>query len=118
LLQALQIKKLGGAKRVPLDHLVVLYGLVASLGPIANWDIAISGGRTDVDTSNYQTSREGVYAAGDIAGYPNKQKLILSGFHEAALALRHAYKLARPDKTRTHVHSSMDTRLTQAILDK
>ena len=115
-LTALHIKQRDGEKRIEIDHLVVLYGLVASLGPIHDWNLAISAGRTTVDTVNYQTSVEGIFAAGDIAGYPNKQKLILSGFHEAALALRHAYKLARPDKARTHIHSSYDQRLSATIL--
>jgi len=115
-LKALHLKQRDGETRIEVDQLVVLYGLVASLGPIQDWHLAISAGRTTVDTMHYQTSVEGIYAAGDIAGYPNKQKLILSGFHEAALALRHAYKLARPDKARTHIHSSYDQRLSTTIL--
>ena len=115
-LTALHLKQRDGEKRLEIDQLIVLYGLVASLGPIHDWNVAISAGRTTVDTVNYQTSVEGIFAAGDIAGYPNKQKLILSGFHEAALALRHAYKLARPDKARTHIHSSYDQRLSTKIL--
>lgn len=115
-LKALTLKQRDGDARIEIDQLIVLYGLVASLGPIHDWHLAISAGRTTVDPTNYQTSVEGIFAAGDIAGYPNKQKLILSGFHEAALALRHAYKLARPDKARTHVHSSYDQRLSTTIL--
>lgn len=115
-LDALLLKQRDGDKTLPVDQLVVLYGLVASLGPINDWGLDLAGGRTTVDTTRYQTSIDGVFAAGDIAGYANKQKLILSGFHEAALALRHAYTFARPDKTRTHVHSSYDPRLASAIL--
>jgi thioredoxin reductase (NADPH) len=85
------------------------------LGPIANWGLKIAGGRVDVDTSNYESSRPGIFAVGDIANYPNKQKLILSGFHEASLALRKAYTYAYPDKKRVHVHSSYDAGLAERI---
>ncbi|MGI4857859.1 MAG: NAD(P)/FAD-dependent oxidoreductase [Janthinobacterium lividum] len=117
-LTALQIKRRDGEARVPADQLIVLYGLVASLGPIGQWGLTITGGRAEVDTNHYQTSLPGVFAAGDIAHYPNKQKLILSGFHEAALALRAAYRIARPDQTRTHIHSSYDPRLAATVLGK
>jgi len=93
----------------------VLYGLVADLGPIAKWGLEIAGGRVNVDTSNYESTRPGIFAVGDIANYPNKQKLILSGFHEASLALRKAFTYAYPEKKRTHVHSSYDAGLAERI---
>jgi thioredoxin reductase (NADPH) len=77
--------------------------------------LSIHGGRVDVDTSNYESSRPGIFAVGDIANYPNKQKLILSGFHEASLALRKAYSYAYPDKKRVHVHSSYDAKLAEKV---
>jgi thioredoxin reductase (NADPH) len=94
---------------------LVLFGLVADLGPIAKWGVEVQGGRITVDTSNYESTRPGIFAAGDIAGYPNKQKLILSGFHEASLALRKAYNYAFPDKKRVHVHSSYDAKLAERV---
>jgi len=114
-LASIEIRQIGGAAQINADHLVVLYGLVADLGPIAKWGIEIAGGRVNVDTSNYESSRPGIFAVGDIANYPNKQKLILSGFHEASLALRKAYTYAYPDKKRTHVHSSYDAGLAERI---
>ncbi|WP_347556526.1 NAD(P)/FAD-dependent oxidoreductase [Robbsia sp. KACC 23696] len=114
-LAAVTVTQRDGAYIVDADQLVVLYGLVAALGPISGWGLEIAGGRTTVDPLHYETSIPRVYAAGDIAGYGNKQKLILSGFHEAALALRHAYRHARPDKSRTHIHSSYDARLAALI---
>ncbi|HEY1608343.1 MAG TPA: NAD(P)/FAD-dependent oxidoreductase, partial [Paraburkholderia sp.] len=75
----------------------------------------VEAGRIVVDTSYYESSLPGVFAAGDIAGYPNKQRLILSGFHEASLALRKAYGYAFPDKKRVHVHSSYDTKLAERV---
>jgi thioredoxin reductase (NADPH) len=115
-LQAIDIAQIGGKTTLPADQLVVLYGLVADLGPIANWGLDIRAGRIAVDTSAYESSRPGIFAVGDIATYPNKQKLILSGFHEASLALRKAYAYAYPDKKRVHVHSSYDQGLSARIL--
>jgi len=115
-LESIDIKQAGGVTtRVDAGQFVVLYGLVADLGPIATWGIESVAGRLNVDTSNYETSRPGIFAVGDIANYPNKQKLILSGFHEASLALRKAYAYAYPDKKRVHVHSSYDAKLAERV---
>jgi thioredoxin reductase (NADPH) len=115
-LESVDVKQIGGTVTLPADQLIALYGLVADLGPIAEWGLDIRAGRVAVDTSGYESSRPGIFAAGDIAGYPNKQKLILSGFHEASLALRKAYAYAYPDKKRVHVHSSYDPKLSERIL--
>ncbi|KQR90296.1 ferredoxin-NADP reductase [Burkholderia sp. Leaf177] len=114
-LASIEIRQIGGTAQIEADHLVVLYGLVADLGPIAKWGLEIAGGRVNVDTSNYESTRPGIFAVGDIANYPNKQKLILSGFHEASLALRKAFTYAYPEKKRTHVHSSYDSGLAERI---
>jgi thioredoxin reductase (NADPH) len=114
-LKSIEIRQIGSATQVDADHLLVLYGLVADLGPIATWGMKVMGGRVEVDTSNYESSRPGIFAVGDIATYPNKQKLILSGFHEASLALRKAYAYAYPEKKRVHVHSSYDAGLAERI---
>lgn len=114
-LKALTLRHIEGETELEAEHLVALYGLVADLGPIAQWGLTIHGGRLNVDTSNYESSRPGIFAVGDIANYPNKQKLILSGFHEASLALRKAYAYAYPDKKRTHVHSSYDAKLAEKL---
>jgi thioredoxin reductase (NADPH) len=115
-LKSIDVKTLGGDVAIETDHLIALYGLVADLGPIAQWGLDVRAGRVAVDTSNYETSLPGIFGVGDIAIYPNKQKLILSGFHEASLALRKAYAYAFPDKKRVHVHSSYDTALSERIL--
>ncbi|WP_248322420.1 NAD(P)/FAD-dependent oxidoreductase [Caballeronia sp. Sq4a] len=114
-LRGVRIKHVEGATDIAADKLIVLYGLVADLGPIAGWNLDVRGGRIEVDTSNYESSRPGIFAVGDIANYPNKQKLILSGFHEASLALRKAYSYAYPDKKRTHIHSSYDAKLAERV---
>ncbi|MDH6151258.1 MULTISPECIES: NAD(P)/FAD-dependent oxidoreductase [Paraburkholderia] len=114
-LRSLTLRQVNGETQLEAEHLIALYGLVADLGPIAQWGLTIHGGRVDVDTSNYESSRPGIFAVGDIANYPNKQKLILSGFHEASLALRKAYAYAYPDRKRVHVHSSYDAKLAEKI---
>lgn len=114
-LKSIEVHQIDGSTRIEADHLLVLFGLVAALGPIADWGIAGPAGRITVDTSYYESSRPGIFAAGDIAIYPNKQKLILSGFHEASLALRKVYAYAYPDKKRVHVHSSYDTKLAERV---
>jgi thioredoxin reductase (NADPH) len=114
-LKSITLRQIQGETQLDTEQLVVLYGLVADLGPIARWNLSIHGGRVDVDTSNYESSRPGIFAVGDIANYPNKQKLILSGFHEASLALRKAYAYAYPEKKRVHVHSSYDAKLAEKV---
>ncbi|MGO4328366.1 NAD(P)/FAD-dependent oxidoreductase [Cupriavidus sp. 2TAF22] len=100
---------------LPADELVALYGLVSEPGPIAQWDLDMRAGRIVVDTTTYESSRRGIFVAGDIAFYPNKQKLILSGFHEAALALRKAYHYAFPEKALVHVHTSNNAALKERL---
>ncbi len=76
----------GVTRSVSLDQLLVFWGLSPKLGPIANWGLALNRKTIPVDTQRFQTSVPGIYAIGDINDYPGKKKLILSGFHEAALA--------------------------------
>jgi len=68
------------------------------LGPIANWGLNIDKKTIQVDTEKFETNQKGIYAIGDICTYPGKLKLILSGFHEGALAARACFKLARPNE--------------------
>ena len=76
----------GVTRSVSLDHLLVFWGLSPKLGPIANWGMTLQRKTIPVDTQRFQTSVPGIYAIGDITDCPGKKKLILSGFHEAALA--------------------------------
>jgi len=114
---AIDVLQQSGPLTLPCDHLIVLYGLVADLGDLNHWELANRAGRIAVDTSNYETSRPGIFALGDIALYPNKHKLILSAFHEAALGLRRAYRYVHPETPLVHVHTSNDGRL-KAQIDK
>ncbi|MDN5872840.1 MAG: NAD(P)/FAD-dependent oxidoreductase [Sinobacteraceae bacterium] len=71
---------------VGVDHVLAFYGLSPKLGPIAEWGLTLNKNQIEVDTEKFETSTPGIYAVGDINWYPGKKKLILSGFHEAALA--------------------------------
>ena len=78
--KSIALRHIEGETQLDAEQLVVLYGLVADLGPIAQWGLSIHGGRVDVDTSNYESSRPGIFAVGDIANYPNKRSWFCRAF--------------------------------------
>ena len=88
----------GVTRRLPLDCLLVFFGLSPKLGPIAEWGLEIDRRQIVVDTEKFQTNIPGIFAVGDINIYPGKKKLILSGFHEAALAAFAAAPYVFPEK--------------------
>jgi thioredoxin reductase (NADPH) len=88
----------GVTRVVPLDMLLVFFGLSPKLGPIADWGLNIERKQLTVDTEKFETNIPGIFAVGDINTYPGKKKLILSGFHEAALAAFGAAPYIFPDK--------------------
>ncbi len=88
----------GITRRLPLDMLLVFFGLSPKLGPIAEWGLEIERKQLVVDTEKFQTNVPGIFAVGDINTYPGKKKLILSGFHEAALAAFGAAPFIFPEK--------------------
>jgi thioredoxin reductase (NADPH) len=94
--------KEGDAVEVKADHVLVFFGLAPKLGPIAEWGLEINRKTINVDTQNFETSEPGIYAVGDINHYPGKKKLILCGFHEAALAAFAIKQRIEPDK-KVHV---------------
>lgn len=81
---------------IATDHLIPLFGLSPKLGPIEGWNLNIDKNAIEVNTDDYSTNIEGIYAIGDINTYKNKLKLILCGFHEAALMSHSAYKYINP----------------------
>ena len=85
-------------KNLKTDYLLGFFGLIMQLGPIAEWGLNIDKKTISVDTEKFETNQKGIYAVGDICSYPGKLKLILSGFHEGALAARACFKLARPNE--------------------
>lgn len=80
------------------DEILVFWGLAPDLGPIADWNLELEKKQIQVDTEKFQTSIEGVFAIGDVNTYPGKKKLILSGFHEAALAAFAVQKYLHPEQ--------------------
>ena len=85
-------------KTLKTDYVLGFFGLIMQLGPIANWGLNINKKTIEVDTKKFETNQKGIYAVGDICSYPGKLKLILSGFHEGALAARACFELARPNE--------------------
>jgi thioredoxin reductase (NADPH) len=94
--------KEGDAVDVEADHVLVFFGLAPKLGPIAEWGLDINRKTINVDTEKFETSEPGIYAVGDINFYPGKKKLILCGFHEAALAAFAIKQRIEPDR-KVHV---------------
>ena len=85
-------------KTLKTDYILGFFGLIMQLGPIANWGLNLDKKTIEVDTEKFETNQKGIYAVGDICTYPGKLKLILSGFHEGALAARACFKLAKPNE--------------------
>ena len=85
-------------KNLKTDFVLGLFGLIMQLGPIINWGLNLDKKHIPVNTENFETNQKGIFAIGDICTYPGKLKLILSGFHEGALAARGCFKYARPEE--------------------
>ena len=88
----------GVTRLVPLDMLLVFFGLAPKLGPIAEWGLDLDRKQVVVNTETFETNVPGIFAVGDVNTYPGKKKLILSGFHEAALAAFGAAPYVFPEK--------------------
>lgn len=106
-LTQLIIKTEGGAIAKAVDYWIPLFGLTPKLGPIANWGLNLSKNAIEVDTYDYSTNVDGIYAIGDINTYPGKLKLILSGFHEAALMSQSAFKYIHPDGKKSFKYTTV-----------
>jgi len=88
----------GKVEKINTDVILSFFGLIMKLGPIAEWGLNMDKKTIEVNSQNFETSKKGIFAIGDICNYPGKLKLILSGFHEAALASVDCFKRARPDQ--------------------
>ena len=88
----------GETKSLQTDYVLGFFGLIMQLGPILEWGLNIDKKTIPVNTENFETNKKGIFAIGDICSYPGKLKLILSGFHEGALAARGCFKYAKPDE--------------------
>ena len=85
-------------EKLKTDVVLGFFGLIMKLGPIAEWGLNMNNKTINVNSKNFETSKKGIFAAGDICNYPGKLRLILSGFHEVALASVECFKRARPDE--------------------
>ena len=115
-LRGVRVTTLDGVTRaVALEHLLVFWGLHPKLGPIAHWGVALNRKTISVDAQRFQTNIPGVFAVGDINDYPGKKKLILSGFHEAALAAFAVREHLRPGE-KLHLQYTTTSPLLQRRL--
>ena len=115
-LSAIKVAGTDGVTRgVPLDALLVFYGLSPKLGPIAEWGLALNRRQLAVDTEKFETSVPGIFAVGDINTYPGKKKLILCGFHEAALAAYGSARYIFPDKKIHLQYTTTSTKLHDVL---
>jgi len=85
-------------EKINTDVILSFFGLIMKLGPIADWGLNMDKKTIKVDPENFETNKKGIFAVGDICNYPGKLKLILSGFHEVALASVECFKRARPNE--------------------
>ena len=105
----------GQTQSVPTDQLLVYLGLSPKLGPLADWGLAMNRKQVAVDTEKFATSVPGIFAVGDINSYPGKKKLILSGFHECALAAFGAASIVFPGKSLQLEYTTSSTRLHRLL---
>ena len=97
-LEAASIRTKEGEVRIASNRMLPFFGLTMKLGPVAHWGLNLHDNLIPVDTEKFETSEKGIFAIGDINTYPGKLKLILSGFHEAALMSQQAHRYVHPDK--------------------
>jgi thioredoxin reductase (NADPH) len=97
-LEAVTVKTKTGEERLQVEVMMPFFGLTMKLGPVADWGLNLAENLIPVDTEKFETNEPGIFAIGDINSYPGKLKLILSGFHEAALMAQAAQKIVHPDK--------------------
>ena len=97
------------------DELIFLFGLNKKLGPILEWGIDLNGKKISVNTENFQTSKPGIFAIGDINDYPGKLDLILSGFHETTLAVQEAYKRIYPGERVPFGYTTSNSKLHKKL---
>jgi len=105
----------GSTFPIECDAVLPFFGLTMKLGPVANWGLKLHEDRIAVDTAKFETSEPGVFAIGDINNYPGKLKLILSGFHEAALMAQAAHHIVYPDRRLVFQYTTTSTSLHKKL---
>ena len=114
-LQSVVARGTEGAFDIACDLMLPFFGLTMKLGPVAAWGLNLHENLIPVDTSNFETSETGIYAVGDINTYPGKLKLILSGFHEAALMANHVQRYIYPDKRHVFQYTTTSSSLHKKL---
>ncbi len=115
-LNNIQIQKNNETKEVlNIDSVIAFFGLKMELGPIANWGLNLEEKCILVNTKNFQTNEDGIFAIGDICTYPGKLKLILSGFHEGALAARECFARSRPNENYVFQYTTSSTQIHKRL---
>ena len=107
--------KEGDLQNIACNSFLPFFGLTMKLGPVAEWGLNLEENLISVDTEKFATDQDGIYAIGDINTYPGKLKLILSGFHEAALMAHDAFKRVHPDEKLTFQYTTSSTNLQKKL---
>ena len=115
LLKSVKCKGTDGDFEVTATRLMPFFGLTMKLGPVADWGLNLHENLITVDTQRFETSQPGIFAIGDINTYPGKLKLILSGFHEAALMAHAAHPIVHPDKKLTFQYTTTSTSIHKKL---
>ena len=97
------------------NEIIFLFGLHKKLGPIVDWNLELENNKITVDTEKFESNTAGIFAVGDISDYPGKLNLILSGFHETTLAVRHAFKRCFPEQRVPFRYTTTDTKLQKKL---
>jgi thioredoxin reductase (NADPH) len=105
----------GVVEEVAANAMLPFFGLTMKLGPVANWGLQLEHNLVPVDTEKFETSTKGIFAIGDINTYPGKLKLILSGFHEAALMAQQAFRYINPGEKLTFQYTTSSTNLQKKL---
>ncbi|MBX8783100.1 NAD(P)/FAD-dependent oxidoreductase [Ochrobactrum sp. GRS2] len=114
-LSAVKIKGADGETVLPATRMLPFFGLTMKLGPIADWGLNLHENLITVDTEKFETSEPGIFAIGDINWYPGKLKLILSGFHEAALMTQAAKRIVSPGERVVFQYTTSSTSLQKKL---
>ncbi len=114
-LSSVTVKGAETETEIPCDALLPFFGLTMKLGPVSDWGLALENKLVAVDTEKFATSRPGIFAIGDINHYPGKLKLILSGFHEAALMSQAAKAIVHPDERVVFQYTTSSSKLQKKL---
>jgi thioredoxin reductase (NADPH) len=114
-LSALVVKTANGSERIVCNAMLPFFGLTMKLGPIADWGLNLHENLIPVDTERFESSEKGIFAIGDINWYPGKLKLILSGFHEAALMAQAAHGTVYPGKKLMFQYTTSSSNLQRKL---